>query len=156
MKTHIDRYQMDKFELKHVSIEEVLKPLQRFHNKHHSLKDEAVQSEIIELVKSGCKKPIKFNCDLQYVDDEKIESVSDIAEQYGLGMAQGFNGYIEIWVDDEGRFRCQATEFSSVKTDSGRKGIVVPNGLSLQIGTKLDTETWLKFWWPKLNDLSNS
>lgn len=59
---------MDKFERTQLSLEEVLKPLQNFHNKHHSLNVEAVQSETIELVIGGCKKPIKFNCDWQYVD----------------------------------------------------------------------------------------
>lgn len=113
-------------------------------------------AEIIELNKSGCAEPIIFNCDLQYVDENKIETITGIAEQYGLGMAQGFNGYLEIWLDDNGSFRCQTTDFESVKTERGTKGIVVTNESSLQIGTKQEAEAWLKNWWPSLNDLSNS
>lgn len=71
-------------------------------------------------------------------------------------MSKGFNGYLEVWLDDDGNFRCQITEFSSVKIKRGTESVSVPNESSLQIGSKQEAEGWVKEWWPKLNDLSNA
>ncbi len=122
----------------------------------NNMSNSLLQPELVELEKSGCVKTVIFNWDLQYVDADRIESIIDIAELHGLGMAKGFNGYLEVWLDDDGSFRCQTTDFSSVKTKRGTEGITVTNESSLQIGTKQEAKGWLKDYWAKLNDLSNS
>lgn len=110
-----------------------------------------VSDEIYEVKVSGCNEKKRVIFDLQVKND--IERIVDIAEKYQLAMAQGLNGYIEIWIDDDKKYRCQATDFKSIKKGTTTEGIQVKNEASLQVGSKDEVNSWLQTWWPKVDEI---
>ncbi len=119
-----------------------------------SCKPNLDNKEILVIKASGCAKKLRVDYDLQVCVD--IANIISVAENYGLGMAQGWNGYVEVWIDDNKSYRCQATYFPSETTRHGAEGNCPKNQESLQVGTKEDAEIWLKEWWAKMNDLSKA
>ncbi|MEH6454851.1 MAG: hypothetical protein V7749_00885 [Cocleimonas sp.] len=107
--------------------------------------------EINEIEAGGCVNIVSFNWDSQALSD--VDNIVKVAEKHTLAMAQGLNGYVEVWVDDDKKYRCQTTDFTSIKKGSGTEAITVRNEASLQIGSKEEAEAWLKEWWLKLNQL---
>ncbi|APE04132.1 hypothetical protein BM526_19380 (plasmid) [Alteromonas mediterranea] len=108
-----------------------------------------VSDEIYEVEVSGCNTKKRVIFDLQVKDS--IEQIINIAEEYQLAMAQGLSGYVEVWIDDDKNYRCQATDVKSIKKGTTTKGIQVKNKASLQVGSKDDVNSWLQAWWPKVN-----
>ena len=99
---------------------------------------------IIEIKKIGCTKAIIFDFKLQALD--QIDNLLSIATKHGLSMAQAANGYIEVWLDDNKHYHCQATEFSGKKKNSCTRSSLLNNN-------KLYMDAWLVEWWDKLNKI---
>lgn len=106
---------------------------------------------IYKLKRDGRAQAIEFNWDLQYAEDPS-ELVS-IATQYGASMSQGYHGYIEVWVDDESQYRCQATDYVVGKPHAPHefRDTTEVNIDSLLVGNSADAKEWVTRWWKEVS-----
>lgn len=82
----------------------------------------------------GCSSAVPFDIGIQQVTH--VSNIVEIAEEHGLGMLQGVNGYIEVWINDNKNYCFQITSFVTAKYGTKTESVCIVDKNSFLIGGK--------------------